>query len=238
MNGKDQPTPGFYGKLPGLGDFVSRRLPVDFTQPWDLWLRESIASSQAQLGDDWLNAYLTSPLWRFVLSPGVAGRSGWAGVLMPSVDRVGRYFPFTLACPLAPGTDVVGLLCESPWLEQAEHLALSGLEDDWSIEAFDADVMALGAPPSQGQTGDSAPVEGIRRNAWRLAADAPSDIRQAMPRLLNRALDQMFCAYSLWWSSGSDRVAPSMLTCQGLPPADGFSALIGGGWAASGWWEL
>ncbi|WP_338114240.1 type VI secretion system-associated protein TagF, partial [Thiorhodococcus mannitoliphagus] len=59
VNGKEQATPGFYGKLPGLGDFVSRRLPVDFTQPWDLWLRESLASSQAQMGDDWLSAYLT-----------------------------------------------------------------------------------------------------------------------------------------------------------------------------------
>ncbi|NEX23879.1 type VI secretion system-associated protein TagF, partial [Thiorhodococcus mannitoliphagus] len=207
---------------------------------WDLWLRESLASSQAQMGDDWLSAYLTSPLWRFVLSPGVAGRSGWAGVLMPSVDRVGRYFPFTLACPLAPGTDPVPLLCAPQWLEQAESLALSGLEDDWNIEAFDAEVMALGAPPSQeqGQTLESALGEGMRRNAWRLAVAAPQDVRHAMPRLLNRALDQMFCAYSLWWSSGSDRVAPSMLTCQGLPPAEGFSALIGGGWAASGWWEL
>ena len=30
------------------------------------------------------------PIWRFVLLPGLIGSNGWAGVLMPSVDRVGR----------------------------------------------------------------------------------------------------------------------------------------------------
>lgn len=235
----EQGVPGFYGKLPGLGDFVSRRLSIEFTQPWDLWLRESIASSQARMGEGWLDVYLTSPLWRFVLSPGVAGQTGWAGVLMPSVDRVGRYFPFTLACPLPTGTDPVCLLCEPVWLEQAEVLALSGLEDEWSIDAFDAKVMELGAPQPVSPLLSSPASDGtVRRNAWRVAAGSPLDVRRTMPGLLNRALDQMYCAYSLWWSSGSDRVAPSLLTCQGLPPSDGFSALIGGDWRDGGWWEL
>ncbi|MBK1721552.1 type VI secretion system-associated protein TagF [Thiocystis violacea] len=240
MSGKDQPAPGFYGKLPGLGDFVSRRLPVDFTQPWDLWLRESLVSSQTQMGEAWLDIYLTSPLWRFVLSSGVAGQNGWAGVLMPSVDRVGRYFPFTLACPLPAGTDPVCLLCEPAWLERAEELALSGLEDDWNIDVFDAEVVALGAPQPVGLAADAASAPGapMRHNAWRASAVSPADVRQVIPGLLGRALNQMYCAYSLWWSCGSERVAPSLLTCQGLPPADGYAALIGGDWSGNGWWEL
>ena len=93
-------TPGWYGKLPTLGDFASRRLDGDFIDPWDRWLGEGLAAQREQLGAGWLDAYLGSPVWRFVLMPGVlpgpAGAAVLAGVLMPSVDKVGRYFPLTL----------------------------------------------------------------------------------------------------------------------------------------------
>ena len=119
MNG----ATGFYGKLPCLGDFVTRRLPRELIAPWDQWLQESLTSSRTQLGNDWLDRYLTSPLWRFVLSPGVAGQVGWTGVLMPSVDRVGRYFPLTLSCPLPAGTNPATVLEVSDWFEQALQAA-------------------------------------------------------------------------------------------------------------------
>lgn len=240
MSAADQDLPGFYGKLPGLGDFVARRLPADFIQPWDLWLRESLAASQGQLGEDWLDTYLTSPLWRFVLSPGLAGQRAWAGVLMPSVDRVGRYFPLTLACPLVDGIDLIGLLTQPEWFERAEALALTGLDDDWAIERFDAHLLALGLPG--GPVADSALVAPVaahaNANRWRLPARSPADIRDACPALLLRALEQVFCGYSLWWSSGSDRVEPSFLACQGLPQPDAVSALLAGDWDARGWWQV
>src|SRR5512139_3843786 len=92
--------PGWYGKIPNLGDFASRRLPSRFIVAWDDWLQRALASSRAQLGGQWLDLYLTSPVWRFLLMPGVCGSAAWAGVLMPSVDRVGRYFPLTIALEL------------------------------------------------------------------------------------------------------------------------------------------
>ena len=95
---------GFYGKLPARGDFVSRRLPRSFVEPWDAWLQQGFASSRDHLGDGWLEAYLTSPIWRFVLAPGVCGPAGVAGVVMPSVDSVGRYFPLTIAQPTERAT--------------------------------------------------------------------------------------------------------------------------------------
>ncbi len=38
-----------------------------------------LLASQQQLGADWLNVYLVSPLWRFVLAAGVCGRMRWLG---------------------------------------------------------------------------------------------------------------------------------------------------------------
>ena len=66
--------PGWYGKLPSLGDFASRRLEGDFIEPWDTWLGEGLAAQRETLGDTWLEAYLASPTWRFVLMPGTLER--------------------------------------------------------------------------------------------------------------------------------------------------------------------
>lgn len=99
---------GFYGKVATHGDFVSRRLPRSFLDPWDHWLQDCLRYSQEQLGADWLDVYLTSPVWRFALAPGVCGDGAWTGVLIPGVDRVGRYFPLTVAAPLPRGAITLG----------------------------------------------------------------------------------------------------------------------------------
>ena len=52
--------PGFFGKLPSRGDFVTRRLPQGFVAGWDGWLREVLAASRAELDADWLEVYLTT----------------------------------------------------------------------------------------------------------------------------------------------------------------------------------
>lgn len=55
-------APGLYGKLASRGDFVSRGLPQSFIGPWDSWLAAGLLASQNALGEQWLNAYLISPL--------------------------------------------------------------------------------------------------------------------------------------------------------------------------------
>jgi type VI secretion system protein ImpM len=225
---------GFFGKLPALGDFVHRRLPAGFITPWDQWLQDALAASRAQLGDAWLDLYLTSPLWRFALAPGIAGQAGWAGVLMPSVDRVGRYFPLTIACPLPASANLIGLLRAARWFDRAEELALSALEDRFDLDAFDAELRAL-APPEP--LVDPEP-SGDAIDAWQLGLAAGGDLSRACPVLLNRALGEIFLSYSLWWTSGSEQVAPSLLCCQGLPTAAATTALLTGEWSAREWLRL
>jgi type VI secretion system protein ImpM len=143
------PTPGWYGKLPTLGDFASRRLDPDFIEPWDVWLGEGLAAQREALGDDWLDAYLSSPSWRFVLMPGVLSpqqNQAMAGVLMPSVDRVGRYFPLTLATPMpVPPRSASEIELLLGWLHRLEDVAIDALQDDWTIEQLDEALEQL--PP-------------------------------------------------------------------------------------------
>ena len=83
-------APGWHGKLPSLGDFASRRLPHEFVEVWDHWLAEGLSTLRQPAPDAWLDGYLASPIWRFVLMPGALpgsqGTQGWTGVLMPSGD--------------------------------------------------------------------------------------------------------------------------------------------------------
>jgi type VI secretion system protein ImpM len=148
------PTCGFYGKLPSEGDFVTRRLPWEFTSAWDDWLQQGMHASRASLGERWLELYLSAPIWRFQLAPGVCGPLGWRGVFFASVDRVGRYFPLTLAFVSAPGTrtgqGVAPSLAvdEARWFA-AEEAALAGLDPALPIDEFERALQALAEPAAE-----------------------------------------------------------------------------------------
>src|SRR5262245_57872517 len=120
----DEPA-GWFGKMPALGDFASRRLPAQWVERWDDWLQRQLVRSAAALGDQgWLDVYLVAPVRRFWLAAGLVTSDAWLGLLMPSVDSVGRHFPFTLAVPLQPGRgELIDALASSDWLDGADTLA-------------------------------------------------------------------------------------------------------------------
>ena len=133
------PIPGWYGKLPCLGDFASRRLPREFIENWDAWLQRSIAASRRELGERWLDLFLTSPMWRFALAPGACGRDAWAGLLVPSVDKVGRYFPLTIAVPLERcDADLTEVFAAHSWYAEIEKVALAALNVDYAPSELEA----------------------------------------------------------------------------------------------------
>jgi type VI secretion system protein ImpM len=138
---------GFYGKLPSEGDFVTRRLPWEFTSAWDDWLQQGMQASRETLGTAWLEHYLSAPIWRFQLAPGVCGPSGWRGLFFASVDRVGRHFPLTLAFPDAAGPALATLSAEpDAWLA-IEDAALAGLAPTLPVADFDRMMDGLALPP-------------------------------------------------------------------------------------------
>jgi type VI secretion system protein ImpM len=232
-------SPGIHGKLPSHGDFITRRLSQEFVEVWDDWLQRAVASSRTALGESWLDIYLTSPIWSFVLAPGICGSSGWAGILMPSVDRVGRYFPLTLAAPipaeLSP-CDVLG--GGDGWFERARVLALSSLEEgDFSLDAFDAAVAALGTPEQQLQTAGGFPVSVDVASGRGLYLSLPSlqGPGAALLGLADGAIAPRLGPYSIWWSEGSERIAASVLLVPGLPNSDAFTAFLDGRFGEEHW---
>lgn len=134
--------PGWYGKLPGMGDFAQRRLPNRFVSAWDKWLQNGFECLRSA-DTDWAKSYLQGHVWFFMLGPSVIGPKPWIGLLIPSVDSVGRYFPITIAIELQDGADDgrAGIDCSDPQvgttLSAFAQATLSALEFDLGAEAFD-----------------------------------------------------------------------------------------------------
>jgi type VI secretion system protein ImpM len=133
--------PGFFGKLPARGDFLSRRVPTGVAETWDAWLGMLTVVVREAAGAAWPEAWLTAPLWHFALGADLAPGQGAAGVLVASVDRVGRMFPFTIIGPSAG-------IPEESWSDAAETLILAALADDFDPALLDDALVRLG-PPAQ-----------------------------------------------------------------------------------------
>ena len=126
---------GFYGKLPARGDFVRAGLPRDFIDPWDTWLQSVLAGSRALMGEAWLPAFLEAPVWRFSLPVGMCGHQAVLGLILPSVDQAGRYFPLAFAVLNPQRIDATA---GGSWLDGCEAAGLAALEKDISPEAIAA----------------------------------------------------------------------------------------------------
>ncbi|HAG95273.1 MAG: type VI secretion system-associated protein TagF [Pseudomonadales bacterium] len=223
---------GLHGKLPQQRDFVTRNLPLAFCVGWDEWMQRSLLASQEALGNGWLEVYLTSPVWRFVLSQGILDQRVWAGVMVPSVDKVGRYYPLVLAQPLAADTlPTAPLLEAADWFDALEAFAVEALQAGHSFTEIEHRLQQL------------RPLECHHRAAGKWEPGRPLALfippqqspGQGYPYLLHELLQQRLSAYSLWSSAGSERVAPAHLISGYLPAAQCYTSLLTGGWAQCGW---
>ncbi|MDM0117247.1 type VI secretion system-associated protein TagF [Variovorax sp. J22R133] len=206
MSERDVPVPdilpGWYGKLPGMGDFAHRRVPDAFRQAWDRWLQNGLAQLRAR-HEDWTDRYLKAPLWCFVLGDGVIGEPSWIGVLMPSVDSVGRYFPFTIVDELvwAPAELRGDVLSRAQrWFVMAAQVAVDGLDKDLDASRFEALLLQSfsveQAAPSLQEQSDEAEM--------------------ALPEF----------GQSLWFTDPAAETGQAMST-QGLPQDEQFETLFG-----------
>jgi len=229
LQGTGAPAPGWYGKVAFLGDFASRRLPQEFVDVCDAWLARGIEASQTQLGAHWLNTYLTGPIWRFAWSPGVIDPQWWLGVMMPSCDKVGRYFPLVIArtAPALPAT-ADGLAALEAWYRHVGAVALASLQPGAALEDFES---ALARAPAIGEgaylpAAAAHPLPGRIRHTLPGAASLST---WAQGLLVGDALER-FAGRSLWWPDHAESPDNSLSVAQGLPPPQHFSELLEGRW--------
>lgn len=82
-----------YGKHPEFGDFIAAGLDPPLTRLVEGWLNGALGDLRVAWAEGWPGAFDRGVAVRFWIGPGLAGQSGFAGVMIPSRDRVGRRFP-------------------------------------------------------------------------------------------------------------------------------------------------
>lgn len=171
------PVTGAFGKMPALGDFFRIALPPGFTDPWDAWLQRMMLSARGALGGRWQECYLSAPIWRFTLAAGVSGPWAVQGVLMPSVDRVGREYPLTLAMMRPPLEAALPVhLAADATFAAMEGLALEALDDGTTRDRLAQALAALAVPPAASGTGATA---NLHHDAGQVALSLPHGLTLA-----------------------------------------------------------
>jgi type VI secretion system protein ImpM len=231
-------APGLYGKVPARGDFVSRRLDADFIEGWDAWLQRVVRESREALGARWLECFLSAPVWRFVVPAGMFSKAAWVGLVLPSVDRVGRYFPLTIAAPIREDSiDVPSTLSKAlPWLDAIDSVALEALAPELDLDGFDRRLAELPMPADVtvvlSCSDDTVPlgISQARFQVWQFAEQAPD---AAFHELLQDV--GLRTSSALWMTRGGETLPPCLAVCGGLISGGHFCAMLDGRWTEHSW---
>ncbi len=209
---------GAFGKMPSLGDFFRLDTPNGFVRVWDTWLQSAMMIAAEAGGDAWDDQYMSAPIWRFTLSPGLAGAQKVTGVLMPSVDRVGRRFPLALMAVVPnEGPAALDHLTQTAMFEKLEDVALSVLEDGVDRDHLAASLADVILP----ETRHSPP---LRRSGTALVL-SHSEQKCIAPELASGLMETTGMSAPSLWSTILEDSSRAMV-CDGLPDSRQACALF------------
>ncbi len=220
---------GYFGKLPGYGDFIQRNVSPELISYLDNWILQSVESSRGQLRENWKIRYFNSPIWRFVLSAGIFSDTSISGFMMPSIDKTGRCFPFIVICQadyqvnpfiFARKVDelhhhaeefVLGLLEKnSPNLDDI-HKVLS------EMYSSAQETQYLGANHSS--TSSAMEIGSITDNN-------STDFSDCNESFIECLLQMQKVKITIWWMGGGNGLIPQKRYFSGMPPVDCYQSFL------------
>lgn len=174
---------GWYGKLPGAGDFVHRGLAHGVVRRWEQWMQAGLQAMSEQAHDSLARDYAVAPVWNFALPAGEGSGLVQLGTLAPSCDRVGRYFPLMALCSApAEGFDPAVLARSAGFYAELGQCLLQAIRHSQTAEHFQAGVQSAAGQWLPGR-GGAVPLRG-----W---ADLPDFF-------------DPFGATGYWWTNQAD----------------------------------
>lgn len=220
---------GFFGKLPSYGDFVQRNVSPDFANLWDNWILQSLEVSREQLGEQWRARYFNSPIWSFVIAEGALNGHTTTGLIMPSVDKAGRCYPFTIICQAETSVNPFIMARKIDALhENCEDFILSLLEKQRPDLDEIANVLIgiyADAQEGQYQSVDSMDKSSVMEMAavTDLNLDCFSSCNETF---LKQLLDQQNIKTSIWSMRSAMGLNAQKRYFAGMPPTDNFHSFL------------
>ena len=168
-----------------------------------------------------------------------------AGILVPSVDKVGRYFPLTIVAGLPRDTGpVIAAACLEEFFDAAERLLVETMAlEHMDFNRFDQAVVGLGDAVAQVyrpagfvlEPAAAALLADAAAGPWRVPIAAPSALSSTILQAAAHRLAELYEPMALWWTAGSEMVQPSCLVTKGLPRPEQFVAMMNASWDESCW---
>jgi type VI secretion system protein ImpM len=206
-----------FGKLAAKRDFIAVFAPRDFLNVWEPWMQAGVSASRDNLGEEWQQAFLAAPIWRFWLGAEICGATV-LGAFMSSLDGMGRYYPLTLFAYAEPGVAIPppDIEAQDGWFAAAEDFLLSTLDKDVAYEAIAGALDRLSAPDHS--TIDAAPTGMSAIATGAVAAPlGEGSFSQLFASLRAANHASAYAAASFWWTMGGDGFEPLGFCCRRMP---------------------
>ena len=157
--------------------------------------------------------------------PGICGEAMWAGTLMPSVDKVGRYFPLTIALQTSASAHPLAMVTPGlEWYARLEHISLAMLDVGATVDDLDQGLAAVPFPVLDANAQELALWW---KNSGAGAKLIDLGLPPALSELMQHAALDVFMTLaankSLWWTADQ----PKLHCFNGMPPSSFFSILLG-----------
>ncbi|WLS80579.1 type VI secretion system-associated protein TagF [Erwinia pyri] len=182
---------GWYGKLPGTGDFLQRRLPENIVASWSNWFQLGLTHWHHQRDGA---LFSRAPVWNFVLPATLGVQRVQIGCLLPSRDRVGRAWPLLALHSVAVRQwHPAQLAVSGEWFQQLGETLHQAVSRIFTPEQLAASLLAL-PPLSVPDTGRSDIMDVIGYQ------DLPCTL--AWHEVATRFNPSQYTSY--WWTNQSD----------------------------------
>jgi type VI secretion system protein ImpM len=165
---------------------------------------------------------------RFAWAPGVVDSQWWFGLLMPSCDSVGRYFPLLIAHPrMKPPEDRIALDHLELWYEHLAEAAVLTLQDSpASVDALEAALRDAPPWPTPGRVPTLLTPSGAPSQHLRLVRGSP--LSHWLHGVAAQALAAGLHGRTLWWRTTETGAEDSVDIIQGLPDGAALAQLLAG----------
>ena len=215
--------PAWFGKLPSMSEFFSRRLLPNFDSAIEEWMRDGMKNLAVAQPDDWRERYLVAPLWHFAMTADIWSRDAILGCIAPSADRFGRVFPLIVL--QAFRGDLLGALLppQCDWLNDLDRLARDCVGQAMAPEELDQRLIDLGRGVEIGSVDSTS---GILKD---LGISEPGRARQRRHFPWPDLKEQFSLRRrrSFWWAETAPSRPARQIIHSGRPDTDLFRLLFG-----------
>lgn len=218
---------GWQGKLPAVGDFVSRGLTDEFQNTVHSWTSRGMRGLSLKYPSEWRHAYLLTPVWHFVINAGGWDSHAIQGCLAPSLDKVGRLSPLLVVRSFDERKLDEVLPPASDWSyrvdERVREAIAQRLGMDDVLKDLDSPFSSAIFQDQGHSAGNILKVLGISEDA---SVNTPKKRWFSWPDLNQLFSDRT--DRSFWWAEPSPKQPPRQIIHSGKPDEELFILLMGG----------